>query len=84
MFFMMLCPRNNKPYIPNSWLIKCSAWWLSHRATPLKNMEVNWDDDYSNGKNEVMFQTTNQMYVVLGKSFTSLDSSAVKGDNSPE
>ena len=31
--------------------------------TPLKNMEVNWDDDIPkiNGKIKVMFQTTNQL-----------------------
>ena len=37
-----------------------TCWWLS--PTPLKNIEINWDDDIPkiDGKAQFMFQTTSQ------------------------
>ena len=40
-----------------------SGWWLS--PTPLKNMKISWDDDYSQYMETNMFQTTNQLRIML-------------------
>ena len=42
------------------WIIYGYGWWLN--PTPLKNMKVHWDDDYSQymGKGKI-FQTTDQI-----------------------
>ena len=39
------------------------GWWA--RATPLKNMKVNWDDDSQYMGKYKMFQTTNQYQLVI-------------------
>ena len=44
------------------WLVVCHGM-----PTPLKNMKVSWDDDIRNmmGKIKFMFQTTNQIILVI-------------------
>ena len=36
-------------------------------STPLKNMEVSWDDDIPNWMEKKMFQTTDQILNILQK-----------------
>ena len=66
-----LCARRGvfKGWMDVPWSLLVGGW-----ATPLKNMNVNWDDDIPNinGKIKLMFQTTNKLEISVFSIFSIL------------